>query len=138
MTYLDSSVLVKAFVEEPGSRQALRLVRGPAVIATSALTYAEIISALRRKLRESLLKETDYERVARELDRSWREFDVVPVSNDVLRQARRMLERYPLRAGDAIQLGSAVLISVFSRVVFASDDKRLTAAAKAEGLDVLV
>ena len=54
-------------------------------------------------------------------------------------EARALLARHPLRAGDAIQLASALLLrrELSEAVTFAAYDDRLKAAAKAEGLFVV-
>jgi hypothetical protein len=53
-------------------------------------------------------------------------------------EARALLVRHPLRAGDAIQLASALLLrrELGDTVVFAAYDDHLKSAAKAEGLGV--
>jgi hypothetical protein len=61
---------------------------------------------------------------------------------DVVNLARDLLERYPLRAYDAVQLASALVANQalqdaqLSPLVFASADDRLNTAATAEGLGV--
>lgn len=55
-------------------------------------------------------------------------------------EARALLVRHPLRAGDAIQLASALLLrrELAEPVTFAAYDDRLKAAARAEGLTVVL
>ncbi len=54
-------------------------------------------------------------------------------------EARALLVRHPLRAADAIQLASALLLrrELNEPVTFAAYDDRLKAAARAEGLTVV-
>ena len=63
---------------------------------------------------------------------------MVELSTPVALEARALLVRHPLRAGDAIQLASALLLQRELRepVTFAAYDDRLKAAARVEGLDV--
>ena len=63
----------------------------------------------------------------------------VELSTPVVLEARALLVRHPLRAGDAIQLASALLLrrELGEPVAFAAYDDRLKAAAKAEGLVVV-
>ena len=63
---------------------------------------------------------------------------VVELSTPVVLEARALLVRHPLRAGDAIQLASALLLrrELAEPVTFAVYDDRLKAAAKVEGLVV--
>jgi predicted nucleic acid-binding protein len=68
------------------------------------------------------------------------EYQFVELTAPVVERARLLLERYPLRAYDAVQLASAVLThETFQTVglpplVFLAADDRLLAAAQAEGL----
>jgi hypothetical protein len=54
-------------------------------------------------------------------------------------RSRALLVRHPLRADDAIQPASALLLEweLDQAVTFAAHDERLKVAAKAEGLAVL-
>lgn len=63
---------------------------------------------------------------------------VVEMTSEVTRAARRLLLRHPLRAGDAIQLGSALVLqeSVGTLDSFVAYDARLLDAARTEGLRV--
>ena len=47
--YLDTSALVKRYVREPGTPRVLTLWRQADHLATSRLTYAETVCAVRRK-----------------------------------------------------------------------------------------
>ena len=49
--YLDTSALVKRYVREPGTARVLTLWRQANHLATSRLTYAETVCAVRRKAR---------------------------------------------------------------------------------------
>ncbi|MBE9540835.1 MAG: type II toxin-antitoxin system VapC family toxin, partial [Proteobacteria bacterium] len=50
--YLDTSSLVKLYVEEEDSSKVADLVRSSKVIATSLIAYAEARSAFARRYRE--------------------------------------------------------------------------------------
>jgi len=62
------------------------------------------------------------------------------LSDAVLLEAQRLLETYPLRAGDAIQLASALLANAqlqtanLHALIFLASDARLLTAAMSEGL----
>lgn len=94
-----------------------------------------------RRTREGLLSE----RTAREahliIDRhASQEYEVVALTDDVVRRAEDLLERHTLRASDAIQLASALQSSdrldivASGALAFVSADTRLLAAAEREGL----
>jgi predicted nucleic acid-binding protein len=50
--YLDTSALVKKYVKEPGSSKVVSAWKKALCIATSAVTYAELLAAFYRKSRE--------------------------------------------------------------------------------------
>ncbi|MCP9495188.1 MAG: type II toxin-antitoxin system VapC family toxin [Pyrinomonadaceae bacterium MAG19_C2-C3] len=141
--YSDSSVLVKRHVLEVGSPwfRTLADPRSGNIIITAQLSIVEVFSALNRRCRESSISPADYTIIAAEFARVVSgEYEVVPPSVKVIDGARVLLERYPLRAGDAIQLASAIIANENLRAanlpagIFLSADDRLLAAAQAEGL----
>jgi hypothetical protein len=74
--------------------------------------------------------------LALRFDKDSETYDVVVLSENVLRLAREPLYRYPLRCADAIPLGSARLLAQTSPATtwsFVCADGRLCDAAKAEG-----
>ena len=64
---------------------------------------------------------------------------VVEIAPPVTARARALLERYPLRAGDALQLASCLRLrdTTGGAVAFAAFDDRLSRVARAEGLTKL-
>ena len=68
------------------------------------------------------------------------EYQIVELTERVTDRARRLLESHPLRAGDAVQLASALIVSDALQTVrlpqpiFLAADDRLLAAARAEGM----
>jgi predicted nucleic acid-binding protein len=68
------------------------------------------------------------------------DYRVVELTDTVLLEAQRLLENYPLRAGDAIQLASALLVNTqlqsakLPTLIFLASDTRLLNAAQTEGL----
>ena len=141
--YADSSVLVKRHVQEVGSLWFIKLA-DPAsgnVIITAQLSIVEVFSALNRRRRESSISLADYTTIATEFARVVSdEYEIVPPSVKVIDGARLLLERHHLRAGDAIQLASAIIANdnlqsaALTPAIFLSADERLIAAARAEGL----
>ncbi len=138
MIYWDTSALVKQFVGEAGSEQALALRAEDTPHATALITYPETFSALRRRVRERFLSEARYREVIDHFLRDWPAFVRVRLDEDVMEQAGNLIERHPLRAIDAIHLASALhlqqLVGEPSLVV--SADQQLLEAATAEHLTV--
>ena len=135
--YFDTSALIKRYVEEPGRRDVLRLLRNRNCVV-SAVLPVEMRSAFRRRVAE---QSVDAKRVPAILKRlaADREFwTVIDVSREVLAAAESLSGSRPLRALDAIHVASAQLFA--SRLgspafTFVSADLQQATAAEALGLD---
>ena len=137
--YFDMSVLVKLYVREPGTDRVIGLIRdGEAVqLAILPSSKAEFHSAVRRRER---LRDLDGQDAADVLETFNRHLETLfhrqDVSDPVINLASRLVERYPLRAYDAMQLAGFMVFrtEVISPTVFACSDRALLRAAGAEGL----
>ena len=134
IVYLDTSSLIKLYVEEEGSIAVRALVASAALVATCVLAYPEARSALARLRREGGLTEIEQARAKADLDRDWGGFLALPV-DAVWRQAGDLAERHGLRAADSIHLAS--YLSLIGRregspALFSSFDERLSVAARRE------
>lgn len=101
-------------------------------------TVVECRSALQRRNRETLFPRGVLDSALRRLERLLEECDTVPPTEEVRRRAGRLLAVHTLRAGDALQLGAAL---VFANAENADDfvclDDRLREAASKEGFRLL-
>jgi len=62
--YLDTSAILKEYVNESGSAWVQRtLASDSTVVATTQLTFAEMTSALNRRVREGTVTSTNYARL---------------------------------------------------------------------------
>lgn len=141
--YLDSSALVKLYVPEEGHAK-LSDLEPPLVV--SALARVEVPAAFWRKHRVGELDASDAALLTRAFeddqqgtDDADARFSTVPVSPAVLDEAARLVALHPLRAFDAVQLASALLVerALVAPLLMATFDHALGAAAAAEGLGVL-
>jgi hypothetical protein len=136
--YFDASVLVKRYVDEPGRRNALRLLRRHEVV-TSAIVPIELRSALRRRVAEGTLDEEHVPEILKRVSTDRGFWALIDVSSDVLASAETLVATHPLRALDAIHVASAQLFAgriAVPELVFVSADARQTAAAAAIGMTV--
>jgi len=137
--YLDTSALIKRFVNEKGSPLVRSLVteRGP--VATAKIAYAEIFAGLARKFREGHLPRNLHALACRQFERDWRAYLRVDLQDDVLYLARDLVQRHPLRGFDAVHLASALSLknALGENITFAAADGRLLRAAGAENLEQL-
>jgi hypothetical protein len=107
--------------------------------ATSRLSAVEIASALARRCREGSFPPKERDRALEALEQDLSALPLVELSTGVVAGARGVLTRHALRAGDAVQLASALFLKreLGEDVTFAAYDERLRAAAAAEGLTVV-
>lgn len=141
--YADSSALTKRHISETGSawiEQEFDAVSGNKIITTK-LSIAEVLSAMNRRQREKSISLAEYTKFSGDfLSFVETDYEMVELSDAVLLEAQRLLETYLLRAGDAIQLASALLTNSqlqsakLPALIFLASDVRLLSAAKDEGL----
>ncbi len=115
-----------------------RLLRSETA-ATSRLSHVEIASALARRCREGSFAPAERDRAIAALEADVPSLLVVELSEQTAAAARRLLIRHALRAGDAIQLASALLLprAAGESLPFVAFDERLKIAAREEGFPVL-
>jgi predicted nucleic acid-binding protein len=137
MLYLDTSALVKLFVEESGSQEVRTATRSAAATATSRIAYVEFMVALARREREGL-PPTETLAIRRQFEADWSDLMVVEVTRTITIKAAALARVHRLRAYDAVHLASAQEIyETVPEVVFACFDVRLNEAAKAQSLRLL-
>ncbi|HWP99488.1 MAG TPA: type II toxin-antitoxin system VapC family toxin [Vicinamibacterales bacterium] len=132
--YLDTSSLVKLYVEEPGSEAVRRLVAAATIVATSLVAYPEARAAFARRRREGVLRPSAFAAARRSLDADWPHYLAIGVSARLCREAGELAERYRLRGYDAVHLASFAELarSAGARDTrFSSFDDRLNRAAGA-------
>lgn len=136
--YLDTSALVKVYVEEAGSANVREKADQADGLATSRVAYAEARAALARKLREHGLTRVSYRSVVEDLTQDWEDYFVVDVSDGVVKFAGVLAEKHALRGMDAIHLASALTLGkqAGESVLFSCFDGHLTVAARKEGLRI--
>jgi len=79
--YMDSCVLLKRYVRERGSESTEARFQSGEKILTSILSYAEVHSALARKMRAKEIRLSDFVRARRLFDEDWIfSLDVVELS----------------------------------------------------------
>lgn len=134
--FLDASALVKRYVLEAGTEAVEALFRSGQPLAISRLSLIEVPSALCRRAREGDLSAGDLMLALGDLARDAEQLLVVELDAPLTAAATALLQRHALRAGDAAQLGAAVMLRQLTgmSVRFHGADQRLAAAAVAEGL----
>lgn len=139
MVYMDSSALVKRYAVEKGCRSVSTLVDSGEEIATTRLTYVETLAALARKKRAGQVEEAHYRAVRDRFLDDWSHFNAADLGEKVLERCRGVVELFPLRGPDAVQLATALEFQslVSKTLLFVSSDQRLLDAARKSGLRTL-
>jgi predicted nucleic acid-binding protein len=132
-------------VDEPGSAWVRTIVGSTPdhVISIADLTRAEVASALARRAREGSITSDE----SRELIRAFQahcmtQYRLVPAEHILIDLAIDLLQHHALRAYDAVQLATAILVHRsllgfgLPGPIFISADDDLLVAAQAEGLAV--
>ena len=140
--YLDTSALVKLYVEEEGSAQVREYVERALLVATSKVAYAEARAAFARCRREELLSESAYRKVVANLDADWSSYYVLELTDAVIREAGVLAERCALRGFDSIHLSSVLTLlkglagEGTEKLVVGCWDSRLNEALRSLGVSV--
>lgn len=136
LVYLDTSALVKLCVLETGTPLAVGLWEGADALVTSRIADAEVHSVLAAAERIGRIDAAPAAQARERWKELWPSMTLVEVGPGVAEHAAELAGKRPLRAGDAIHLASALLLKEV-QPLFAVWDRRLAAAARAEGLTVL-
>jgi len=139
IVYIDTSDLVKLYVDEIGSDAIKEIVRKAAIISTSKVAYAEARSAFARKQRDDGFSAKVLRKIVEDLNREWENYFLIEVTDGLIRSAGDIAEKHLLRGFDSIHLASAVNLKnkIGSEVYFSSNDEKLNQAAEKEGIIVL-
>lgn len=134
--YLDTSALIKLYVSEDGTDTIRDAVKLASVVAASRVSYVEARAALARAQRESRIEKQDLGHAVTGLKEDWKRFLVLEVTAELVRRAGDLAEEHALRAYDALQLASALILKdgISAEVSFLSFDEDLSHAAKSAGL----
>lgn len=138
MRFWDSSAIVPLLVREERSARAAAWVGGDAAIVMWTLTPVEVVSALRRLVRERALSEDAARAAEVRLDEMVERSHVVSDVEAVTSLAARLFRLHPLRAFDGLQLGAALHWTEGHPhgQILHTLDTRLTQAAEREGFVV--
>lgn len=140
--YLDTSALVKLYIEEEGTARVVGLTEDPEDVQRIVLdvTQLESRSAIRRREREGDIKGADADRILKQIEEDASStFLVQPTTSAVIEEAARLIDRHLLRTYDALQLAGCLVVrhGLPGPLTFVCADARLCEAASLEALTVL-
>jgi len=143
--YLDSSALVKRYVQERGTGwvSTLTSVRSGHEIFVALVTGVEVVSAVARQARAGRFSPQDASAIIQAFQNHFfSQYRVVLTVPAIVQQAMDLAQRHGLRGYDAIQLASALAVQGelaaygADPLVFVCSDHELNSVAQAEGLRV--
>lgn len=138
VAYFDTSVFLKRYVEEPGSRAARDAFRRFRPIC-SALVTVEATSAIIRRMRTGEMSEAAATVTLGRVDRDRARLRLIDVEVAILARAESVLRQTVIATLDAIHVASALVLGdrLGWRVPFVTADGRQRAAAERANLEVV-
>jgi predicted nucleic acid-binding protein len=136
IVYLDTSSLVKLYVEEEDSPVVQRLVEDSTATGTSLVAYAEARAAFARRFMQKSFTAPEYRKMLSAFQRDWQDYLRVRVTEELVMRAGDLAEKHGLNGFDAVHLSSAMTLRKESNVpvLFSCSDSRLQRAALDEKL----
>jgi hypothetical protein len=140
--FLEATVFIKLFVQEPGTDALIRRLEpvedNRKLIAAS--TPLEVYAAIRRRERAGDIAPEDAASALEALRLESARTVQQPLNPAVLEAARQLLDRTALRWPGALQLGAAITARDMFRgtaILFLSASPELLEAARSEGLETI-
>lgn len=127
----DTSALTKRYAAEAGRERVLRLFESASELLVAAHCKTEVASALLRRRREGSLPASEFDRAWAAAQQDVADMTLVPLDSRVERFAYAAMEQGPLRAMDALHVGSALASGVD---LFVTADRRQAQVARGMGL----
>ena len=133
--YLDTSALVKLYIEEDGSDIVNDRTDKATIVSTSRIAYVEALSAFVRCKNEKVLSKKNYDKCIACFKFDWEMYFVIEASEKVIKIAGGLIENHSIRGFDSIHLASAMILKkeINQSIDFMCWDDRLLEAAKKEG-----
>ena len=137
--FLDTSALIKLYVDELDSSLVRRAIETAPMCAVSRIAWAEAHAALARRERDHSISSDLLAQACSALEQDWLAFSIVEVSQQVVEKAAEYAMVFGLRAYDSVQLASAAVWTQQTEepVMFACFDTQLNRAAKVLNLHTL-
>ena len=136
--YIDTSALIKLFVQENFSDEIRQLVENAELVATGLITRAETAAGINRLARMNFLSEAQRTTVLNNFRKDWEYYHRIPITEQLVARADILTSQYILRGYDAIHLACALTWQDLLNmpVTLATFDKELHEAAKESGIAV--
>ena len=127
--FIDTSALLKKYIEEKGSLELNEFLSKISEITVSPVYLIEAYSVFERRLKEKILGESQAFWLKDEVKKDYNFFNKVIFNENLMNKALYLTEKYHLKTLDSVQLASGCLAD---SEVFLTSDKRLFDIAKRE------
>jgi len=136
--YLDTSALLKRYIQEDGSKEVTKLLEDADEIATGVITKVETASAIARLVRFRGITVEEGRKVWDEFCEDWEILTRLNVTPQGIERAANLAWQHALRGYDALHLASALLWQerLTLSVILATFDRQLWLAGKQLGMQV--
>jgi uncharacterized protein len=136
IVYLDTSALVKRYVQEAHSDAVNALIGQADLVGSVVLARVEMASVLAKAVRQKWIEPVGAEQAWKDFRAQWPAFVGLAVSPALLNRAERLAWEAGLRGYDAIHLAAALIWqeTLEVPVVLATFDQDLWTAAPKAGL----
>lgn len=139
LAYVDSSVLVKHYVEnEKSSSHASQLIHSHKVYVSS-IAQIEVLSALSRKHQLGEVSQEESTTLKKSFLSDCKKMGIVELREEVISEAQDLVFRVSIKTLDSIHLASAIILKqiIETSYPFVTSDKKLAVAAEKEGFEVI-
>lgn len=136
IVYLDTSALLKLYLEEEGSHITRDVVDAAVTACTHLITYAEMCAAFAQAVRMQRITSKQQAQHQLCFASDWDALHILAVDETLVRRAGQLAGDFELRGYDSVHLAAAERIwrQVNGQLQMASFDPRLTQAARSLGI----
>ncbi len=138
--YLDTSALLKLYVDERDSDEVRARIGPSNAVFTHMIAYAELRAALAKALRMKRITRKQHSALVADVDSDWSKLNVVDIDMPLVRRASALAERFDLRGFDSVHLAAAewlhAIIGGHPDFEFGAFDNGLCTGARTIGLRV--
>jgi uncharacterized protein len=136
--YLDTSALLKRYIQENGSEEVGKLLGLADGLGSSSITHTEMAAAMSRATRMGAFPQEEAQAAWKDFLTDWASLTRLKVSAPLIERAAALAWEYGLRGYDAIHLASALVWqdSLEMPVTLATFDRELWLAAQKAGMTV--
>ena len=134
--FFDTSALLKRYLSETGTEKVEFLFDSASLIIVSSTAQLECASAFQRLLKTKYIDREKYVKLKEDIAIDFSFFHIVEFDTNVREECIKVIDKYPLKSLDTIQLASA--LQVINEIdSFVVSDKQLKNYAAKEGFTII-